>query len=180
MIQNTLHFAKAIGAANISITSGKPLPTMPPGRALMQLRQSLAPVLELAEKLAIRVGIECEPGLFIEYATELHDLIDRLGSPMLGANLDIGHSIVIGEDIPATLKLLAGRIWNCHIEDLPGRKHYHLIPGTGTLDWPALRASLQAIRYDRFLTVELYTYPDRPQAAAQESIAFLRTLFDPN
>ncbi len=177
MIQNTLHFAKAVGAEVISITSGKPLPTMPPERCATQLRESLAPLLETAEKLNIRIGMECEPLLFIEYATELRELIDSLGSSLLGANLDIGHSVVLGEDIPATLRLLKGRIWNCHIEDIRGRKHYHLIPGQGTLDWAKLKSSLDAIGYDRFLTVELYTYPDRPSEAAQKSIAYLRTIF---
>jgi fructoselysine 3-epimerase len=177
MIQNTLHFAKAVGASNISITSGKALPTMPPEAAMRQLRQSLSPVLETAEKLNIHVGIECEPMLFIEWAAELRDLIDTMGSRLLGANLDIGHSVVLGEDIPAILRLLSGRIWNCHIEDIPGRKHYHLIPGTGTMDWAKLKDSLDAIKYDRFLTVELYTYPDRPAEAAQESIAYLNAIF---
>ncbi len=179
MIHNTLHFAHAIGAENISITSGKALPTMPPDKAIRQLKESLKPVLELAQKLQVRVGFECEPGLFVEWATELRALIDDLASPMLGANLDIGHSIVMGEDIPATLQLLQGRIWNCHIEDLMGRKHYHLIPGTGTLDWHALKNALEAISYDRFLTVELYSYPDRPVEAAQTSAAFLQGVFGP-
>ena len=177
MIQNTLHFAKAIGAKNISITSGKALPTMPPDLAMKQLRESLLTVLETAEKLKIQIGIESEPGLFIEYATELRELIDRMGSKMLGANLDIGHSVVGGEDIPTILKLLEGRIWNCHIEDLPGRKHYHLIPGTGTMDWQALKEALEAIKYKRFLTVELYTYPDKPVEAAEQSMAYLGTIF---
>jgi sugar phosphate isomerase/epimerase len=177
MIQNTLRFAHSLGAENISITSGKALPTMPPDKAIAQLKESLKPVLEVAQKLNIRVGFECEPGLFVEWATELRALIDDVGSPMLGANLDIGHSIVMGEDIPATLQLLQGRIWNCHIEDLMGRKHYHLIPGTGTLDWHALHHALDAISYDRFLTVELYSYPDMPVAAAQQSIAYLKSIF---
>jgi len=177
MIQNTLQFAKTIGADNISITSGKALPTMPPEAAMKQLRESLAPVLETAEKLKIKIGIESEPMLFIEWATELRELIDRLGSKLLGANLDIGHSVVLGEDIPATLKLLDGRIWNCHIEDIPGRKHYHLIPGQGTMDWSRLKDSIVAAKYDRFLTVELYTYPDRPAEAANESIAYLSSIF---
>ena len=150
---------------------------MPPEVAMKQLRESLMPVMETAERLKVRVGIESEPGLFIEYATELRELIDRIGSKMLGANLDIGHSIVIGEDIPATLKLLSGRIWNCHIEDLPGRKHYHMIPGTGTVDWQGMKEALKAIKYKNYLTVELYTYPDRPVEAAKESMAFLGAIF---
>ena len=177
MIQNTLRFAKEIGAENISITSGKALPTMPPELAMKELRENLARVLEEAEKLKVKVGIECEPGLFIEYATELRELVDKLGSRMLGANLDIGHSVVIGEDVAGALKTLQKRIWNCHIEDLPGRKHYHLIPGTGTMDWHGMRTALEGIKYDRHLTVELYTYPDRPEEAARESLAYLSTVF---
>ncbi len=177
MILNTLKFAHAVGAENISITSGKALPTMPPEKAVAQLVENLKPILDVAQKLNIRIGMECEPMLFIEWATELKQLIDDLQSPMLGANLDIGHSVVLGEKIPAILKLLRGRIWNCHIEDIPGRKHYHLIPGEGTMNWQALKKALLAIEYDRFLTVELYTYPDQPVQAAKKSIAFLRKIF---
>ncbi len=118
MIKNTLQFAKAIGAENISITSGKALPTMPPDAAMKQLRESLSPVLEEAEKLKVRVGIECEQMLLIEWAEELRELIDRLGSKMLGANLDIGHSVVWGEVIAATVKLLGGSDL-----ELPHRRH---------------------------------------------------------
>ncbi|HTV48221.1 MAG TPA: sugar phosphate isomerase/epimerase family protein [Phycisphaerae bacterium] len=177
MIKNTLQFAAAVGAQNISITSGKALPTMPPERALKQLGESLKPVLELAQKLNIRVGMECEPMLLIEWATELRALIEEIRSPMLGANLDIGHSVVLGEHIGKTLQLLRGRIWNCHIEDIPGRKHYHLIPGQGTMDWWKLRRDLLAIGYNRFLTVELYTYPDRPEEAAKKSLRLLQKIF---
>src|SRR5207244_4372419 len=120
---------------------------------------------------------ECEPGLFLEWADELRDWIARLNHPCFGANLDIGHSVVMGETIADAVSLLAGRIWNLHVEDLPGRKHYHMIPGQGTFDWAALRDALAKIAYDRFLTVELYTHTAGPQAAADESYRFLRSLF---
>ena len=177
MIRHTLRFAHALGAENISITSGKLLPTMPPEKAWRQLLESLKPLLDLAEKLQVRIGIECEPMLFIEWAQELRELIDRLGSAMLGANLDLGHSVVLGEDREVILQLLRGRIWNCHLEDIAGRKHYHLIPGQGTIDFRHLKSQLDAIAYDRFLTVELYSHPDRPQTAAEESLRYLRPIF---
>ena len=69
------------------------------------------------------------------------------------------------------MKLLGRPIWNLHVEDIPGRKHYHMIPGEGTLDWEALRVALKRIHYDRFLTVELYTHTADPQAAADKSFA---------
>jgi protein FrlC len=178
LILKTLEFARGVGAANVSITSGRCLGGMPPDRAARQFAESIGPLLERADALGVNIGIECEPGLYMEYISELCEWIDRLGHPRFGANLDIGHSVVIGEEIPVVVELLRGRIWNLHVEDLPGRKHYHMIPGEGTgVDWAALRDALRDVHYDRFLTVELYTHTERPQEAAEKSFAFLSRYF---
>jgi fructoselysine 3-epimerase len=177
MILETLEFATQIGAQNISITSGRCLGGMPPDKAAKQFAESIKPILDRAEALNVRVGIECEPGLFLEYVAELKEWIDRLGSSHFGANLDIGHSQVIGENIADAVRMLRGRIWNMHVEDIPGRKHYHMVPGEATLDWNAFRDAAREIGYDRFLTVELYTHTAEPQLAAEKSLAFLRRLF---
>jgi sugar phosphate isomerase/epimerase len=150
---------------------------MPPDLAAMQLVESLKPILDEADRLGVNVGVELEPGLFLEYVDELRDWIGRLAHPRFGANLDIGHSIVIGETIEHAVSTLAGRIWNMHVEDLPGRKHYHTIPGRGTFDWAELKRVLQRVGYDRFLTVELYTETEHPIEAATESARFLRGVF---
>jgi sugar phosphate isomerase/epimerase len=177
LIRNAMRLGRAVGAANISITSGRMLAGMPPDLADKQFAQSIAQVLEAADEFNINVGIECEPGLFLEYADELKQWIDRIGHPRLGANLDIGHCQVIGESIAAAIELLADRIWNLHVEDIPGRKHYHLIPGQGTIDWEAVRMALQKINYQHFLTVELYTHTADPRSAAQQSLKFLTEHF---
>jgi len=177
LILKALQFAKDVGSANVSITSGRMLGGMPPEPAARQFQQSILPILDAADRLGIDVGIECEPGLFLEYVSELRDWIDRLGHRRLGANLDVGHSQVIGESIPEAVRMLAGRIWNLHVEDIPGRKHYHLIPGQGTLDWFALKQALTAISYNRYLTVELYTHWQNPQEAADQSYQFLSRVF---
>jgi sugar phosphate isomerase/epimerase len=177
MIFKAMDLAAATGARCLSITSGRLLGGMPPQAAQRQFEQSMLPILQRAESLNINVGIEYEPGLYIESAQELAEWIDRLRSPRLGANLDVGHCQVIGESIPDTIDLLAGRIWNLHVEDIPGRKHYHLIPGQGTMDWAALKTALAKVNYQGFLTVELYTYSDEPHPAARQSIAFLQQHF---
>ena len=177
MIFTTLDFAKAVGAPNISITSGRCLGAMDPQKAAAQFRESIRPVLDRAEALNVGVGIELEPGLFLEWATELRHWIDELGSPMFGANLDIGHSVVLGETVTEAVETLRGRIWNMHVEDLPGRKHYHTIPGDGTFPWQELAKVLDDIDYDRYLTVELYTMTEDPHTAARRSFEFLSNLF---
>jgi sugar phosphate isomerase/epimerase len=174
LIGKTLELAKAVGASCISITSGKLLGGVGPEKAQQLWREGIGRVLEMADQFGVNVGIECEPGLFVEYCAELRHWIDELGHPRLGANLDLGHSHVMGEDLGTVLRLLRGRIWNLHIEDLPGRKHYHLPPGEGTMDWPAIMAALQAIDYQGFATIELYPHVADPDGVARRSLEFLR------
>ena len=175
MIGKAMEFAKNVGAKNVSITSGRMLGSVEPKAAEKLFEQSIRRVLDQAEKLDMQVGIECEPGLYVEYIDELLAWIEKIGSPRLGGNLDVGHCQVIGESIPHEVKQLGSRIWNLHIEGMPGKKHYHTVPGdvSDTLDWRGLRQALRAIRYDRFATVELYTMTADPHAAARRSFEFL-------
>lgn len=172
-IEMALQIAGWLGARNISITSGRLL--IPPDDAWRVLVENLKIVCERAERFGgIKIGIETEPALFIETSAELAEVIARVGSPLLGANLDLGHVHVTGETAATAANLLKGRIWNVHIEDLPGRKHYHLVPGRGSYDFVAAREALESVGYDRFATVELYTCSADPQSAARAALPALR------
>jgi fructoselysine 3-epimerase len=178
MITKTLDFARDIGARNISITSGRCLGSMTPEKAVKQFAEEIRPILDHADSVGVDLGIECEPGLLIEWVAELREWIERLNHPRFGSNLDIGHSQVMGESIISVVRELGSRrIWNLHIEDIPGRKHYHMIPGEGTLDWISLRDVLWAIKYERFATVELYTHTADPHTAARKSFEYLSKVF---
>jgi sugar phosphate isomerase/epimerase len=169
-----LDLARRVGARNISVTSGRPESGGTPAAGLDLFVDSLKRLCEAAEPLGVRVGVEYEPGLLVERAAELAEVIERVGSPLLGANLDIGHSWLDGEAPEAAVGLLAGRIWNLHLEDIAGRKHFHLIPGQGDLPFPRYFDALETAGYDGFYTLELYTYPDRPDEAGRASLDWLR------
>ncbi len=169
-----MELAKVVGAGAVSVTSGRPTPGTPPDRALDDFVDSLCRVCDAAARLDVRVGIEYEPGLLVERATELAEVMRRVDSDHLGANLDIGHSWLDGEAPEEAVGLLAGRIWNVHVEDILGRKHYHLVPGDGDLPFNRYFAALAAAGYDGYLTVELYTCADAPDEAGERSLAFLR------
>jgi sugar phosphate isomerase/epimerase len=126
--------------------------------------------------LGVRVGVEYEPGLLVERAEELARVIERVGSPLLGANLDIGHSWLDGESPESAVNTLAGRIWNVHLEDIAGRKHFHLIPGEGDLPFQRYLKALTASGYDGFYTVELYTYTQTPEDAGRRALDYMRRL----
>lgn len=171
-----LDLARTLGAGQISVTAGRPDSGGTPARGLDLLVDSLSRLCEAAAGRGVRIGVEYEPGLLIERADELAEVIERVGSPLLGANLDIGHSWLDGESPEHAISVLAGRIWNIHVEDIRGRKHYHLIPGEGDLPFERYFAALAAIGYVGFHTVELYTYPHMPDEAGRQALTYLRRL----
>jgi sugar phosphate isomerase/epimerase len=171
-----IELARIVGSPAISITTGRPRPGCPPQQAFGHLVESLKPLCDAAGRAGVRIGIEYEPGLLVERAEEVRAVLDAVGSEVLGVNLDIGHSWLDGEGPEDAVALLAGRIWNVHVEDIKGMKHYHLVPGDGDMPFERYFAALRQARYDGFLTVELYTYLDDPAEAGRRALAHLSKL----
>jgi sugar phosphate isomerase/epimerase len=171
-----LRIGARVGARAVSVTSGHIRPGILPHQSLSHLVESLKPVCEAAARYGVRLGMEYEPGLLVERAEELAEVIERVGSPELGANLDIGHSFLDGESPEAAIALLTGRIWNVHVEDISNRKHFHLVPGDGDLPFRRYFDALRKSGYDGFLTVELYSFPDQPVEAGRRSLQYLKAL----
>lgn len=168
--------ASFIGAPCVSVTSGRAVPGVDPKNSMDYLRESLRKLVEYAEELSVRIGIEYEPGLLIERYEELAAMLEEIGSPYLGANLDLGHGHVLGEDPKMVIEGLGSKIFHVHIEDIRDRKHYHLIPGTGDMNFAEILDILSDSGYNGFVTVELYTYPHQPEEAARQALEFLRNV----
>jgi sugar phosphate isomerase/epimerase len=119
--------------------------------------------------------VEPEPGLLIESTDQYLAFAERIRSPMLGLNFDIGHMFCVGEDPAHSIRRLAPHIRHVHLEDIAAtRVHHHLIPGEGAIDFSAVLAALREINYDRWVTIELYPYvqdPDHAARTAYERIA---------
>jgi sugar phosphate isomerase/epimerase len=148
-----------------------------PEKSLALLKQSIFEIVEYAAARHVRVGMEYEPGLLVERAEELAVLIREVGAENFGANLDFGHSYLAGEAPLDVAQSLASSIFHIHLEDIGGRKHYHLIPGEGDIDFEDIARALAGIEYEGFGTVELYTFPENPEQAARKAFDYLRDKF---
>ncbi|PSP72719.1 sugar phosphate isomerase/epimerase [Halobacteriales archaeon QH_9_66_26] len=176
--KRAIDLAALIGAPAVCLATGRPLPGTPPERAHEHLRDSLDSILDYAEEYDVDVGIEYEPELLVECTEEVLALIDDIGRDSLGINLDVGHAAVYGEDPAEAIRRSAGHVTGVHLEDIVGGirgKHYHRIPGEGDLDFRAIFDALDDVGYKGFATLELYTYPDRPDEAAREAHEALST-----
>ncbi|SFR68581.1 sugar phosphate isomerase/epimerase family protein [Halogeometricum limi] len=178
--KRAIDLAASTGAPSVCLSSGRPLPGTMPDEAYDHLVSSLHAILDYAEPRGVQVGIEFEPELLVECTDEVLTLIDDVGRDNLGVNLDVGHAAVYGEDLRESIEKSAGHITGVHLEDIAGGirgKHYHLVPGEGDLDFDVVFDSLDSIGYDGFVTLELYTYPDRPDWAAKTAFEALERYF---
>ena len=173
-----LEIAAFIGCRNISVPPGGPLPDgMTRRKALHLFHQGMDQVIPKAEELGVQLLIEPEPNLLMERTTEIKPFVSEIQAPAVGINFDIGHFFCAGEDPAAAFDELFPWIGHVHIEDIaPTREHNHLIAGLGAIDFPSVFSAMKRSGYRHDMSLELYPYIDRPEAAGEESLAHLLPL----
>jgi sugar phosphate isomerase/epimerase len=177
-----LDLAEQLGAATLSTEPGGPLEDMPRDEGLRLFKEGLVAVEKHAREKGVRILIEPEPGLLIESSgqfaslfSELAPDVSELAPDVFGLNCDIGHFFCVGEDPVRIIKDMKGVIHHFHLEDIASsREHYHLMLGDGAINLPQVLQAIEEIGYDDFVTVELYTYSEKPQDAARSAIAYLQ------
>ena len=173
--RRALHLAKELGARSIQTEPGGPLPPGQSRQAALDLfYEELMPCVELAQQLEVILLVEPEPGLLIERFEQYLELARRVDSPWLGLNFDIGHAYCVGDDPAAWIAPLAAHTKHYHVEDIAAtRKHEHLIPGRGAIDFSAVLREIDRSGYCGWITVELYPYAADPDAAGREAKEYL-------
>ncbi len=179
-VEHTLQSLKAasfLGCPNISVPPGGPLQGMSRKEALSLFYQGLEKVVPLAEELGVKILVEPEPGLLLENSRQFKEFISGVRSPSVRLNFDLGHFFCVGEDPCQSFEELFSWIGHVHLEDIGAdRRHHHLIPGQGALDLPRALRTFRQCGYSGDISLELYTYPDRPVEAGRESLSYLLPL----
>ena len=137
--KRALRLAQEIGAPNITTEPGGQLtPTQTWQEGAKIFYDELMPCVEVAETLQVRLLIEPEPGLLIERFEQYLEFMERIDSPWVGLNFDIGHAYCVGEDPQNWVERMAPHTRHYHLEDIAAtRVHKHLIPGHGAIDFAA-------------------------------------------
>ena len=169
------------GATTISLQPGGPMIGTSIDRKLAGDRyaEGLSRVIPLAKSLGITLGIEPEPGLFIESSAEYLDFKNAYftDEPTVKMNCDIGHLFCVGEDPAAVIRALPGHVAHVHLEDIgSNRVHQHLTPGKGVIDFKAIFSALDEIGYSGWTTVELYPYETTAAGVAKLAIEHLSSV----
>ena len=136
-IQHTLDgiaMTGLIGGKTISLQPGGPQigTTISRNLAGERFAEGLTRCLATAKKHDVILGIEPEPGLFIETAAEYLEFKNRFfrDEPYVRMNCDCGHLFCVGEDPAEVIRAMSDQIVHVHVEDIgKNRVHQHLTPG---------------------------------------------------
>lgn len=177
-LEQSLAFTSRIGGTVMSLTSGPAPEGVKAAELDGRIDRALDRLLPLAGKLGVRLALEYEPGFFLGNAASTAAVLARFPTLSLGVNLDLGHAWCAGEDPAQSIRRFGARIYNCHLEDIRDRVHFHRIPGDGEMPWGAIKTALLQTDYRRFLTLELYTMTEDPVGAGRKGLEFLRQVFE--
>ncbi len=164
--QHTLacvEIAARLGARTVSTEPGGAVEGRSRDEMYRLYARGLKPVAERAAELGVTLLVEPEPELLIERSTEYDEFQRYVSYPGTGLNFDMGHFYCVGEDPAALIRTIGRRAAHFHLEDIAAnRVHFHLPPGDGAMDYPAIFESLRAIGYAGWVTVELYPFQENP------------------
>jgi hydroxypyruvate isomerase len=172
-LKQSIQNAKILGAPRVVLGSGMGFP----GKKRKANLDALIDAFKDAAKIAEAEGIELvlepvntrvdHPGALLDRTEEAIYVVAGVGSPNLKLLYDIYHSSVEGEDVLALLVEHKDQIGYIQLADTNGRGE----PGTGTVDWPNVLKTVDAIGYNEVVGLEFY-----PTKDTTESLTYLRSL----
>lgn len=100
-------------------------------------------------------------------------LVDEVGSPCIGACLDIGHAALVGQDPANMIRRMGSRITCLHVHDVDYREDKHALPFTQELDWEGIAKALGEIGYRGDFTYEAENFLLKmPRGLAEDGLKF--------
>lgn len=152
---------------------------------------TLREVSEIAAAEGVLLGLEplnrFETDM-INTVDQALSLVQEVGKPSLKIVLDTFHSNIEEKDIPASIRKI-GKDMLCHVQ---GNESDRGTPGTGHLEWEAIREALHEIGYNGAVVIETFGQPSKELARAaciwrplansadelaSEGLAFYKQLF---
>jgi sugar phosphate isomerase/epimerase len=149
----SIRFATKIGAKIVIIHPGRLPKDYPPEylkNSRINLLTSLNVMARMAGRMGVMLAIENSPRgrahrLVTSPQEHLH-ILRRVGSPHLGALLDIGHAHTWGVDLREYIKSLTDYILLFHLHDNRGQADDHLPLGRGTIDLRGIGEEIQRMK----------------------------------
>lgn len=165
-------YARAFGVRKVNVLAGLLPAESRRQDCLAQLVENLRFAAEALNGDGIRVLVEAinshdAPGFLVNLTSEALAVAKLAAAGTardIAVQADFYHMARMGEEIPAALMRLGGRLGHIQFADVPGRGE----PGSGALDWPRLFAAVDRAGYAGFSAAEY-----NPTRRTEDTLAWL-------
>ncbi len=169
-----LEDAHALGAPLMRVFRGDPPGDVPQDRPILDAARE---VIDRAAQYGMRLALENHIGAFGNHMNDVKGTIDRLKTPVLGANIDTSNYVINHQNPVDAIHLLAPWIIYTHLKDArdtaEGLRATYL--GNGTIPIGEIVAALDQLGRDFPFTFEFGGEGD-PEGAIAKSMAYLKAL----
>lgn len=114
---------------------------------------------KFCEAAGVKYALEPHPYRLMASAQSMLRLIEHVGSPALGMNLDPSHLFPCGELSEVVVYMLGDRIFHCHFSDNDGATNAHWRVGRGKIDWTGVLRALKEVNFKGVISIELEDAP---------------------
>jgi hydroxypyruvate isomerase len=150
-----IDLARRLGCRKLNALAGNALNEAGRPAQIDLLAESVAFAADAAAAADMSVMLEAlnpreTPRYLLQGTDVVLGLIERLGRPNVGFQLDVYHVAMAGEDPLDSIRRAGPRIGHVQLADMPGRHE----PGTGELPFPAILEALDASGYAGVIGLE--------------------------
>lgn len=147
-LDTALEYAAIVKPQKVNVLAGRLLEGQDPQQVFMTLANNLYEAARAFSRLHVQVLAEAVnpldmPGFFLNTPQQQLELLREISQPNVRAQLDLYHMARQGIDPLQAIGELGEQIGHVQFADCPGRHQ----PGTGSLDFMALRERLQQAGY---------------------------------
>ncbi len=170
-LDEALSYALMVRPRMVNVLAGRLPEDVSRGRAVATLAANLRDAAQAFDRLQIKVLCEAinpidMPGFLINTPQHLEELLTEVRHPNCFAQLDVYHMARQSISVQQAMAVLGARVAHVQFADCPGRAE----PGTGKLDFHAMRDALERADYQGALAAEY-----KPSSTTAESLAWLHT-----
>lgn len=175
-LHRAIRIAEGLGSDCVSFWSGTTPSDVDAAEAHRRMLSGVEKVLVEADRRAVRIGLEPEPGMYVQHVAQALALRAELGGPeTLGITLDVGHCVAVEPvDAADCVRQAAGLLVNVQLDDMRPGVHEHLEFGEGELDLPGTLAALAEADYTGVAAVELPRHSHAAPDVARRAFGALR------
>ncbi len=139
----------------VSLWSGSPDDGADANQLDERLVSGLREVCAYAHRGGCVLGLEPEPGMYVEDMQGYERIRDLVGERALRLTLDVGHAHLTETSAEDAVRRWIGEIVNVQVEGMRKPVHDHLVPWEGDLDVPAVMRTLLSAGFRGPATLEL-------------------------